>query len=187
MDIFRPQGGQSAADRGKFRAAEPQQRRNGHTMDITGFGGVFRIDVGVGIHPDKGKLFRGVVLCGAGHSAQSQGVIAAKSDRERAFALRGRDSIAGGTAGGNNLLQVVGRRFLLPAGSQRDKGRICGGADAIVGEEREKTILSGDERRAAHGAASGAAAPFQWGRNKRKPHGGYLPFGSIKYLCNRLG
>ena len=166
VDIFRAQGGQPPADRGKLLPAKAQQRRDGHAVDIAGKGGIFGVDIGVGIHPDEGKLLRGVVLGGAGHGAKSQGVVAAEGDGESALSLGGGNSIPGGAAGSHHLRQIVGGGLLLPAGGHRYKGGIRRGADAIVGEEGEKSVLSADESRAAHGAAGSAAAQLQRGRNK---------------------
>ena len=166
VDIFRAQGGQPPADGGKLLPAKAQQRRDGHAVDIAGKGGIFGVDIGVGIHPDEGKLLRGVVLGGAGYGAQSQGVVSAEGNGESALSLGGGNSIPGGAAGSHHLRQIVGSGLLLPAGGHRYKGGIRRGADAIVGEEGEKSVLSADESRAAHGAAGSAAAQLQRGRNK---------------------
>ena len=145
-------------------------------MDVAGNRGLLGIDIGVGIHPDERKLLRGVVLRGARDRPQPQGVVAAQRNGKDPGALGRADGIPGGGAGGKHLGEIVGGRLLLPTDGKGDKGGIRRCRDTVMGEEREQTVFAADEGGAAHGAAGGAAAQLQRSRDKRKPHGGSLPF-----------
>ena len=125
------------------------------------------------------------MLRSAGNGAQSQRMVTAEGDRKRPLSLRGGNGVSCGTAGGDDLLQVVRRRLLLPAGGEGCKSRICRRSDTVLVEEGKKSVFTGGERRAAHGTAGGAAAQLQRGCNKRKPHSGYLPFGVMVPSLNK--